>query len=64
MTLAPRIEGALRLAPMTVTQLARCLSANAQAVRKRLDAMPGVARLGKRRSSTRPHVIYGLVDGR
>lgn len=64
MILAPRIEAALRLAPMTVAQLARCLTAYPPAVRKRLDAMPNVIRCGTRASATRPHVVYGLGDGR
>ena len=64
MTLEPRIAGALSLAPMTVAQLARCLSANVQAVRRRLDAMPAVMRCGTLRGAGRPFVVYGIANGR
>lgn len=63
MNLAPRIEAALSLAPMTVAQLARCLSANPQSVRKRLDAMSTIVIDGRRASNGRPHIVYAVTNG-
>lgn len=60
MTMTPlreRILGALRLQPMTVAELARCLSVRPMSVRKLLRELD-VRRVGTIRTKGRPWIRY------
>jgi predicted ArsR family transcriptional regulator len=55
-----RVVDALRLQPMTVRELAHCLGAREDSIRKVLDGAEGVIRIGTRRCRMgRPQVLFG-----
>lgn len=64
-TLRKRILGALRLQPMTISQLARCLWANPNYVQNQLAAMRVkhvVKHVGRVRcEADKPHYLWGIV---
>lgn len=54
-----RVIAALELQPMTVEQLAKCLSAHPTTIRRNLP-MSGAHRLGTVRTKGRPWIRYGV----
>lgn len=59
-TLPDRIASALRLQPMTVDQLARCLSVNRGTIRRALP-LSDVRRVGTVRTKGRPWIRYEVA---
>lgn len=58
--LRERIPAALSLQPMTVDQLARCLSVHTTSIRRVLNAI-GAERIGTQRTKGRPWIRYGMT---
>lgn len=60
LTVSARIAAAARLQPMTVAQLAKCLSLHRSTIRRALP-VPGVQRVGTVLTKGRPWIAYGVV---